>query len=1507
MSDSEEEIEIEEQIEEEIEVEEEEEDNDSHNNTNNNIDYSNKSKSNNNNIINNDKDNDKEKNNNEEKNANFGEEKNFIEELIKNEEDKEIFLLLNDKKWENKKKGFIGLNNYIINNKINENNIEQLFNYIFSKLNYFKESNFNLLKEGIECLISLFTNINNFKDEHKQKIFNDKQYLNIIINGLFEKIADNKIKKVYLNLLEQLANIYTYKEVLNNLNNELKKTNKINVLKEYASYIKYLIEIKKILENNNDKNIDLLNIIKFEIRLCNNPNSKIREISINTLCLIYPYIGKDLKIYIKEIKNESVVKKIENMFNNIDSKSNENNINNNIVLDIKNNQDKKGKNCETDNIDEIPKSLLNLIDKGKWNEKKEAIDSIHKLLYNNISPNNLKDLFDIIKEKLKDGNKNLVKLIIELLYHLIETLGSAINRYSDYFISPLLSNLSDKNQALRDECLKCIQKLIQCQDFKIICYYFPELLINENNEMKNSILDLLIENYKLITKNYKQSFFNDLINFLLICLQDKNAAIRNKAEDFIKKFELLNEKDYIKKSYDFKPEICKLLLNSIRLIFNDNQLNSSNQESLIINKTKTSIKKNSVLYQNDKRRRLSISKRDISKNKRSNKSLTPIEKLNISVEVSKEKSKENLNKKEILLKTTKNMDNKNKKLMKSFVGKTTEHKQNKNISFIAKSNDKILKNKKKLKYLNLKSIDTSFDKKMNKEKNIKNNILRLNINNIKKKNYESNNVSFNLTTNNSFVNNNNGIIINSINNNIKNKKIFLHNYKLNKLLKIKRYENDKKNNFLFEIHNFDYLPKLKEISKTIFVNEFYKNICSYEPNQVIYCINQMKDIIEKKNNKNDNIVKLIENFDIVLKILGYIFFINQSSSLLKNFYEFIECYINYYEKENINFNDIESNILLNIFCDKLIFSNSQLASKSDELIFKLSDYIGFNNAFMILSNLIKYKNSKLKNIIIDVIIKIYEESNIEYNIITKSLKNIVNLYLENDLNFKNKLIELLQKIYSNLGEKDFNEYIKHFSFQQKEELLSNIIESEKKNNLKDNIKNIRSSNSEQKRIIYKSQIRKNPKLNIEKENYNELKTERRINKETNSTSRPKSNITNRSHSKNNNKNYIKCNTPLLINKSKKHKISNYNQKNNQNISIKDRKINISINTSININIKKNKKIKNSNNSIVKRNLNKIYIKTSPNKVIYNLKSIKIKTNENNNLNDISFEEIKKNNNISNNDKIKDILYSIYKLTKFESPKNKMECIVNIHDNIYSKYSLNKDIIIPKIDIIMDSLINSIRNYLENITKDIISLKYLTNTFSLICSIKEILKNISLDTQNKLVNLILDIVLYNDLKELGKKNEGLIIWKSFNSIMIRIINFCNPTNTISILIRQIINNKDNNIKYNEYCIRCLAIITNKMKDIYKEINVPEILFEINKFLVHFNINEEIIKSENINENDEFFTLKNLVSSIALFKKESIYNDYIIYINNKINGQDGIMQNNLIKLLIDNSINNMDKKE
>ena len=259
---------------------------------------------------------------------------NIIVQLSGNNE---IIDLLDSKKWEEKKQGFIKLNEFLTENMKSdspiENNFDTLFNYILLKLNNFRETNFNLMKEGILCLNTLFSY---FKQNNKSL---DQKYLETIIFMSNEKLADPKIKQVYTQLLNLLIEIYSYKTVYDLLFDILIfKTNKLTVLKEYSIFIR-----DNIKKENSINDLDLKKIIEFSVKIANHTNPQIRSISIEIICLLYGFIGPDLKQLITGIK-ESTFKLIEKELDKIvfDDKDKSNSSNkNNKIKDLLNTNNKK--------------------------------------------------------------------------------------------------------------------------------------------------------------------------------------------------------------------------------------------------------------------------------------------------------------------------------------------------------------------------------------------------------------------------------------------------------------------------------------------------------------------------------------------------------------------------------------------------------------------------------------------------------------------------------------------------------------------------------------------------------------------------------------------------------------------------------------------------------------------------------------------------------------------------------------------------------------------------------------------------------------------------------------------------------------------------------------------------------------------------------------------------------------------------------------------------------------
>ena len=1302
------------------------------------------------------------------------------EKLIEIFKDDKILKLIDD----NNEKGFIELNNYITNNKIQENNFDTIFIYIINKLNNFTESNNNILKEGIQCIINLFK-------QGTSSFQITKNYINLLLPNTYDKIIDNNLKDAYLDLLDILQKIYSYKILLDELFNILLNINNQEILKAYAIYIENLIENNLIIRIVNDfieENVNIKKLIDFNIYLINN-FPEIQKISIEIFMQLYKYLGPELKLFLKEIKNESTIKLIESEINNHE------------------NLPENDKIIRTDISDEMPPSLLKEIDKGSWNDKKDGIEYIHNLIIkakNKISINGLNELFNLINDKLKDSNKNFVKLILELLLHLIDALDTQIKNFSFFIIENLLLILNDKNKTLRDESLKCIKQWIKYQNFEIFAGFFPEHLSTGGYEIKIEILNLLIEYKEMITVNYRPKFFEDLLKSLLICLQDKNNIIRNKTEFFIKNFKLIKKEDYIKQIKEFKPAISEYLLNIMDNIFPTNEKKIK----------KVAIKKEINEKRNNKSKRKNYcNSLNTSKNKRKN--------IKLSINNINKSSQSN----NPLFTTTYKVPNKNNSFRVNPL--TTFNKPSRLISY----EQTMKNNQKRKKYINLnfkKHLNSSLDlgngnNKINNYKKVlgmnKPMAMRLNISaerrprNNKVNRMKLNNVNINISS--------------------KKMKIFSKNYIFKQGVKIKRCGIAIKN--MNETHPADLLMKIRESAKNVFSTEFLNKILSNDISNVINCIKLLTDYTKiKPNSKNSkscmNFDKVTENFDIILKIFKFNLLNNQSLSLIKNIIEFCELIIKTHIKKDMKLTDVEITLLLNIFSEKLIYANNKISNDFYNLIFELIKISENPNKFflILLTAFNENKNNNIKIKLLEIIINLTQKIDLISNTesskqITKNLIHIFFDYPENKI----KLIEILKNIYLKIGKEEFKKRIPNsLNNKQKEELLFALTGGKEKTKNEDDIIN----KGEMSSIIKDSDCDNSKMFSSDKTILN--------------------NFVEKVKYSNNDLGAINLSSIKKNNKSEKGKI-------NTKISISEKQRNIRNNNPINI-----KKI----NEINKNLFNKYIKKEVKKPLVKYQKTVTNKTPQNNDNNkNIIKVNISNNNLISNsysdrtltNEKLEEILNN---LTTSTTQDKLLESFIDIHEMIYYNFQVNKNIIIPYTDIIFEAFITLIQKNTVNLPNEILSLKNITNIFCLLCSIKELLSSISYNTEIKLINLILIIVTNHKIKYYGNNKEGMIIWRSFNSIMLRIIDSCDANNTIKIFLREIIVYENKN-EYVDYYLRCLLIINKNIKDVIINMKIGEVLYEISLLLNNCDSNINIIK-----------VIHQLVEGIVNIRKEKIILDY-----------------------------------
>jgi len=467
-------------------------------------------------------------------------------------------------KWEDRKKAFSDMNEYLKENSDKSDDLtEHLILFIKNKLKDWKEGNFNINKEAILLLNQIIINNKGI----------DKKHSKSIIKGFHERITDNKIKDHIISLFLLLMEYVTPTFLLDILLKILKNSKSPSLLKDYSNFF------EKVISEFGINTIPVKDLVEFCKILANHTNPQVRSSATTLLCELYKYIGKDLLTLLKDIK-ESTLKIIEDAFNEVKVITNKSEMEkpkrtvksstqntNNAVNMVKS----KGTNNESGNllnIELIPRidiskkitaKILKDINNGKWNEKKEAMESLEKVLTeanNRILPNGLNDLFVAIKSKLSDGNKNFVRLLVSFLTRLIDAIGNPYKNNAKNIAAPLISLLGDKQQNVREDVVVCIDHWINKVGFENVVIFLPSFLKQDNFEMRTELLKIILKN----KDSFIKSDLKEFINPLLLCLQDKTISIRNLSEEVIvSTLRSVSINVYFNVLKDFKPAIVNTI------------------------------------------------------------------------------------------------------------------------------------------------------------------------------------------------------------------------------------------------------------------------------------------------------------------------------------------------------------------------------------------------------------------------------------------------------------------------------------------------------------------------------------------------------------------------------------------------------------------------------------------------------------------------------------------------------------------------------------------------------------------------------------------------------------------------------------------------------------------------------------------------------------------------------------------------------------------------------------
>ena len=272
-------------------------------------------------------------------------------------------------------------------------------------------------------------------------------------------------------------------------------------------------------------------------------------------------------------------------------------------------------------------------------------------------------------------------------------------------------------------------------------------------------------------------------------------------------------------------------------------------------------------------------------------------------------------------------------------------------------------------------------------------------------------------------------------------------------------------------------------------------------------------------------------------------------------------------------------------------------------------------------------------------------------------------------------------------------------------------------------------------------------------------------------------------------------------------------------------------------------------------------------------NIKIKNNQSNNKisNNCS------NSTISSEKELLEIINNLF----FEDEDEKINSIIIIHEILCSKYQQNKFILIPNIDNIIKIFIkisHRLFDSIDNLKNKVIELKftkYLVTILYKLMSNKELIIHISYKVIYDLCYEFLNYLLINGLDQIGSNQEGIIIFKSINSAMIRIIENYDTTSVILIfleIIKQIQNNINLNLLSN-LAVKCLIKTTQNIQSIINNIQLDKILLEMH--LLIYNYDKIYRNNTEQNSKNDFMYLrfiKSFIIDIVKIKRSAIMEDY-----------------------------------
>jgi hypothetical protein len=145
----------------------------------------------------------------------------------------------------------------------------------------------------------------------------------------------------------------------------------------------------------------------------------------------------------------------------------------------------------TDISKQLNAKLMPLFNDKDWKKRNEAAEKVTEILRGanmRIKPDGTNELMDMVKQRMKDPNKAVVKAYIQLISSLVEALGPNSRQYSKKILIPMMENLADKSTLVRADVIATMDRwATECGAELVITLGVPTVTL-DNPELRTEML-----------------------------------------------------------------------------------------------------------------------------------------------------------------------------------------------------------------------------------------------------------------------------------------------------------------------------------------------------------------------------------------------------------------------------------------------------------------------------------------------------------------------------------------------------------------------------------------------------------------------------------------------------------------------------------------------------------------------------------------------------------------------------------------------------------------------------------------------------------------------------------------------------------------------------------------------------------------------------------------------------------------------------------------------------------